>query len=93
LAAPERAGSHGFVTPEWARDHEFCVTIDDYVRRRTSIAQWTPRMGLGPQGDGRTALLDVANKLLMSGDDTTAETMVRAYEERVRSTYDPLLNL
>jgi glycerol-3-phosphate dehydrogenase len=93
LAAPERAGSHGFVTPEWARDHEFCVTIDDYVRRRTSIAQWTPRMGLGPQGDGRTALLDVAKKLLMSGDDTAAETMVRAYEERVRSTYDPLLNL
>jgi glycerol-3-phosphate dehydrogenase len=93
LAAPERAGSHGFVTPEWARDHEFCVTLDDYVRRRTSIAQWTPRMGLGPQGDGRTALLDVANKLLMSGDDTAAETMVRAYEERVRSTYDPLLNL
>jgi hypothetical protein len=37
--------------------------------------------------------LDVANKLLMSGDDTAAETMVRAYEERVRSTYDPLLNL
>jgi hypothetical protein len=50
-------------------------------------------MGLGPQGGGRTALLDVAKKLLISDDDTAAETMVRAYEERVRSTYDPLLNL
>jgi hypothetical protein len=93
LVAPERAGSHGFVTPEWARDHEFCVTLDDYVRRRTSIAQWTPRMGLGSDGGGRAALLGVAKKLLTSGDDTAAETIVRAYEERVRSTYDPLLNL
>lgn len=92
LSPPERAGIHGFVTPEWARDHEFCVTLDDYVRRRTSIAQWTPRMGLGSDGGGRAALLGVAKKLLTSGDDTAAETMVRAYEERVRSTYDPLLN-
>jgi hypothetical protein len=35
----------------------------------------------------------VAKKLLISDDGTAAETMVRAYEERVRSTYDPLLNL
>ena len=92
LSAPERAGIHGFVTPEWARDHEFCVTLDDYVRRRTSIAQWTPRMGLGPDGVGRAALLDVAQKFVTSDTDTAAETMVREYEERVRSTYDPLLN-
>jgi glycerol-3-phosphate dehydrogenase len=92
LSPPERAGVHGFVTPEWARDHEFCVTLDDYVRRRTSIAQWTPRMGLGPDGGGRAELLGVAKKLLTSGDDTAAETMVSAYEERVRSTYDPLLD-
>ncbi len=92
LPPPERAGIHGFVTPEWARDHEFCVTLDDYVRRRTSIAQWTPRMGLGPDGGGLPELLAVAKKLLTSGDDTAAETMVRDYEERVRSTYDPLLD-
>jgi glycerol-3-phosphate dehydrogenase len=92
LSPPERAGVHGFVTPEWARDHEFCVTLDDYVRRRTSIAQWTPRMGLGSDGGGRPELLGVAKKLLTSGDDTAAETMVSAYEERVRSTYDPLLD-
>lgn len=92
LPPPERAGLHGFVTPEWARDHEFCVTLDDYVRRRTSIAQWTPRMGLGADGGGRAALLDVAKKLVPSDDDTAAETMVRAYEERVRSNYDPLLD-
>ena len=92
LPPPERAGVHGFVTPEWARDHEYCVTLDDYVRRRTSIAQWTPRMGLGPDGGGRAALLDVARRLLTSGDTAAAETMVRGYEERVRSTYDPLLD-
>lgn len=93
LPAPERAGIHGFVTPEWARDHEFCVTLEDYVRRRTSISQWTPRMGLGPDGDGRAALLDVAHKLAISEDEAAADTMVSEYEERVRSTYDPLLNV
>ena len=90
--APERAGVHGFVSPEWARDHEFCVTLEDYVRRRTSISQWTPRMGLGPDGGGRAALLDVARRLLTGGDAAAAETMVRDYEERVSSTYDPLLD-
>jgi glycerol-3-phosphate dehydrogenase len=91
LTAPERAGTHGFVTPGWARDHEYCVTLEDYVRRRTSIAQWTPRMGLGHDGAGRTVLSDVARNLTASDDDAAAETMVREYEERVRSTYDPLL--
>jgi hypothetical protein len=80
------------VTPEWARDHEFCVTLEDYVRRRTSISQWTPRMGLGSDGGGRAALLAVAQKLKTGGDTGAAETMVREYEERVRSTYDPLLD-
>lgn len=34
--------------PLWCRDMEACVTLEDYVRRRSNIAQWVPRMGLGP---------------------------------------------
>lgn len=92
LAPPERSGPHGFVTPAWARDHEFCVTLDDYLRRRTSIAQWTPRMGLGHNGAGRAELLRLARELA-GGDDSAAENMVREYETRVRMTHDPLLNI
>lgn len=32
---------------QWCIAHEQCMTIDDYLRRRTNIAQWVPRGGLG----------------------------------------------
>jgi glycerol-3-phosphate dehydrogenase len=80
---------HAFVTPEWARDREFCVTLDDYLRRRTNIAQWTPRMGLGHDGGRRDSLRETAATL--TGDPQRAEEMVNAYEQHVRSSHDPLL--
>lgn len=80
---------HHFVTPEWARDHEFCVTLDDYLRRRTNIAQWTPRMGLGTDESCRASLLDAA--ATFSSGPVEAAEMVNAYEKRVRNLHDPLL--
>lgn len=79
----------GFVTPQWARDHEFCVTLDDYLRRRTSIAQWTPRMGLGSAGENRAGLLEMA--AAFADDPADAAAMVDAHEERVRRVHDALL--
>ena len=34
-------------SPRWCVEHEGCVTLEDYLRRRTNIAQWVPRLGLG----------------------------------------------
>ncbi len=34
----------------WCRENEACLTLGDYLRRRTNIAQWVPRLGLG-RGD------------------------------------------
>ena len=82
---------HNFVTAEWARDHEFCVTLADYLRRRTTIAQWTPRMGLGKDGAGRESLRKLA--AVFTPGPVEAEAMVNAYEQQVRSIYDPLLAL
>lgn len=82
---------HAFVTPEWARDRELCVTLDDYLRRRTNIAQWTPRMGLGRDGERRDFLRETAAAL--AGDPQRAEEIVNAYEARVRAAYDPLLSV
>ena len=31
----------------WCVEHEGCATLEDYLRRRTNIAQWVPRLGLG----------------------------------------------
>jgi len=80
---------HDFVTAEWARDHEFCMTLDDYLRRRTTIAQWTPRMGLGRDGAGRNSLLKLAEAFTPGAAEAAA--MVNAYEQQVRTIYDPLL--
>lgn len=55
-AAPQRPRPANFrfadhearwIDPAYSRDHEACWRLGDYLRRRTSIAQWTPRMGLG----------------------------------------------
>ncbi len=88
---PERCPTTGFVTPQWARDHEYCLTLEDYLRRRTSIAQWTPRMGLGQDGAGRESLRTIAAAL--ASDAADADAMVDAYESSVRLIYDPLLEL
>lgn len=35
------------IDPACAARHEHCATLLDYIRRRTNLAQWTPRHGLG----------------------------------------------
>lgn len=87
----ERSGVHGFVTPEWARDHEFCVTLEDYLRRRTNLAQWTPRMGLGKDDSERGKLLEIAS--VFETPHADANSIVDAYADKVRTIYDPLLEV
>jgi glycerol-3-phosphate dehydrogenase len=77
------------VAASWARDHEFCVTLEDYLRRRTPIAQWIPRMGLDRDDSGRESLKKLAEAFTPESKDAAA--MVEAYERQVRETYDPLL--
>ncbi len=79
----------GFVTPEHARDSEFCATLEDYLRRRTQIAQWTPRMGLGRAGENRSQLLEMA--AAFADDEAGAIKMTDEYEETVRRIHDSVL--
>jgi glycerol-3-phosphate dehydrogenase len=39
---------------------DMCATLDDYLRRRTNIAQWTPRLGLGRENENRGILRQFA---------------------------------
>jgi glycerol-3-phosphate dehydrogenase len=91
MTNPERCPDSGFVTPDWARDHEYCHTLDDYLRRRTSIAQWTPRMGLGRDGSGQESLRRIARAF--ATDDHDADAMMNDYENQVRTIHDPLLDV
>lgn len=82
-------GGGGHVTPEYARDHESCVSLEDYLRRRTSISQWTPRMGLGRSGENRSRLVEMARAF--ADDEAGAIAMVDEYQETVRRIHDSVL--
>ncbi len=90
-AEPELAPFPGlegsFVSAKWARDHESCLTLEDYLRRRTPLAQWLPRMGFGLQGEHRATLL----KLAAAFAPQNPEAHLAEYEATVRSRYDSLL--
>lgn len=72
------------VAPAWAAAQERCRTLDDYLRRRTNIAQWLPRSGFGRRHEHEPALRALA--LDLHGDAATAEadllrTRARADDE------------
>ena len=77
------------VSLAWARDHELCVTLEDYLRRRTNISQWVPRMGLGRNDEHRDALFDVAKQLHDTPE--AADQDFRSYATRVRNQFDDLI--
>ena len=78
------------VAPRWCREREFCCTLEDYLRRRTNIAQWLPREGLGRNGENREALLAAARELY-DGDPQAAGEAVARYDETVAARFDKLL--
>ena len=73
----------------WCLRHEFCCTLEDYLRRRTNISQWIPREGLGFDDENLPHLKKLAFEL--SGNDSRqAEITLELYRERVRSGFDRL---
>lgn len=67
------------VDPAVARDHERCRTLEDYLRRRTPLAQQVPRLGLGRNDEHADAVRDIAR--VIEGDaaaDTALERLRRA---------------
>lgn len=75
---------------EWCRDHEFCHTLDDYLRRRTNIAQWIPRGGLGTHSENLGALRHLA--AVFAGDDAAAGNLLASYQAGVERCHDELLS-
>ena len=68
----------------WCRDRAQCWKLEDYLRRRTNIAQWVPRGGLGLKGEFLPDVLRIAT-ILNGGDEIMAQCEVDAYEQRMRS--------
>src|SRR5262249_44484386 len=45
----------------WSAENELCWTLEDYLRRRTNIAQWIARGGLGIANENASHLKNICN--------------------------------
>jgi hypothetical protein len=77
------------ISPGWSYGHEFCLTMDDYLRRRTNISQWRPRRGLGSNNEHRSELRAIAREFTDS--DQAADQMLADYISKVQVEHDQLL--
>ena len=77
-------------TLRWCVDRELCCTLDDYLRRRTNIAQWIPRGGLGRNNENRNYLIEIARDL-PGGVPATAAEAVRLHESKMIAPLDNLI--
>lgn len=66
----------------WCVTHEQCLTLDDYLRRRTNIAQWVPRGGLGRHLEHLTHVRELALQI-HHGDAQAAERDLQRYRMHV----------
>lgn len=78
-------------SPRWCREQEMCCTLEDYMRRRTNIAQWVPRMGLGWDDTNLAAVRAIALDLA-GGDRAQADQLLAAFRLQVSQQVDDLLN-
>src|SRR6185295_8597419 len=64
-------------TPDYCLEHEYCRTLDDYLRRRTNIAQWVPRGGLGRDNEHVPELMRIARCIRPNLDPIVAVQQYR----------------
>ena len=74
---------------DWCIRNEACCTLDDYLRRRTNISQWTSREGIGENNEHLPEIKRLA-KRLYPGQAAVAAKAVEDYEARVEQTFDRL---
>jgi glycerol-3-phosphate dehydrogenase len=74
----------------FATEHESCCTLDDYLRRRTNIAQWLPRGGLGRNDSNASILRNIALQIA-GGDAVMAEQLFENYCGKVKNDFKFLL--
>ena len=78
------------VSPAWSAEHELCCTLEDYLRRRTNIAQWIPRGGLG-KNDAHAGTLKAFALEIAGGDAILGAQLFENYRRKIIDTLDPLL--
>ena len=77
-------------TIDWCMQREYCCTLEDYLRRRTNIAQWLPREGLGERDENLPRLRELCLKLA-DGDSARAEQQLTEYRDRMVQRFDRVI--
>jgi glycerol-3-phosphate dehydrogenase len=94
LNEPEKSRFPDLLEPTvdvcWCVKQEMCFTLEDYLRRRTNIAQWVPRGGLGWKNENRNYLRRIAEELPRFDD--SAEEQLQSYESQVANQIDSVLS-
>ena len=75
----------------WATENESTCKLEDYLRRRTNIAQWLPRGGLGENDSNAPFLKHIALQIA-GGDPVLAEKSFESYRRKVKNDCDFLLD-
>jgi glycerol-3-phosphate dehydrogenase len=78
------------LSPAWCAEREGCWTLEDYLRRRTNIAQWSPRGGFGAHNENTSHLERIA-AVFSDGDVDRAKTAVAAYRRKVECEFDRVI--
>lgn len=76
---------------KWCMEHEFCYSLDDYLRRRTNISQWIAREGLGHNDEHLPAIRKIAIALA-HGNAQNAARDVEHYREKVKKRFDSIVD-
>ena len=81
---------HPVPSASCAVEAEWCCTLEDYLRRRTNIAQWVPRHGLGRAGEHAQRLAELV-EMFPGVDGVRGAPALAAYEARVEREFDHVL--
>lgn len=72
---------------KWSMEHEMCMTLEDYLRRRTNISQWIARGGLGPNDENAHHLLQLC-RLFCGNNEEQSAGMLRQYQKKINLEFD-----
>lgn len=78
--------SQPVISVAYAIENESCITLDDYLRRRTNIAQWLPKGGLGVN-DSNVPLLKNIALHITDGDAILAGQQFENYRKKVEHDF------
>ncbi|MCH2176168.1 MAG: FAD-dependent oxidoreductase [Lentisphaeria bacterium] len=80
--------SKEFISLKSSVEHEFCCTLDDYLRRRTNISQWVPREGFGFHNENWEFLKGLVNDLPKAYIPSPEEHLGN-FDLQLKTRFDP----